>query len=153
VTPPTSAGPPRSHPDPTLDALVETSFAIQELLGRIADHHDLSLTQVRLLGILRDREPTMLQLAGHLHLEKSSASGLIHRAERRGLVTRRASTEDRRSVHVAVTPAGRAVVAEVQAELREPFAALIAPLSVQQRAQLTALLGAVLNSGAVSRLP
>ncbi len=47
-----------------------------------------SLTRVRLIGILRDREPGMLELAQHINLEKSSASGLIDRAERRGLVAR-----------------------------------------------------------------
>jgi DNA-binding MarR family transcriptional regulator len=148
-----AAGPPPPGDDDTLDALVETSFAIQELLGRIADDHDLSLTQLRLLGILRDREPAMLELARHLHLEKSSASGLIDRAEQRGLVARRASSEDRRSVHVAITPAGRAIGEKARAAIMEPFAAVIAPLSARQRARLTALLRTLLDGEAVSRLP
>ena len=62
------------------DALVELSFLIQATLARLAAEHDVSLTQVRLLGILRDREPGIVELAGVLNLDKSSVSGLVDRA-------------------------------------------------------------------------
>ena len=45
-----------------LDALVQLSFSIQDLLGRVAARYDVSVTQVRLFGTLRDREPTMTDL-------------------------------------------------------------------------------------------
>jgi MarR family transcriptional regulator, lower aerobic nicotinate degradation pathway regulator len=48
----------------------------------------MSVTQLRMLGILRDREPAMLDLASHLKLENSSVIGLINRGEKRGLVER-----------------------------------------------------------------
>jgi DNA-binding MarR family transcriptional regulator len=41
-----------------------------------------------MLGILRNREPAMLDLASHLKLEKSNVIGLISRAEKRRLVER-----------------------------------------------------------------
>jgi DNA-binding MarR family transcriptional regulator len=44
---------------------------------------DLSIPATRLLGVLRDREPTMLELAQLLELDKSSVTGLVDRAERR----------------------------------------------------------------------
>ena len=67
------------------------SFAVQNVLGRVAAAHDLSITQLRMLAILRDREPGMLELARQLELSKSSASGLIDRAQKRGLVARSAA--------------------------------------------------------------
>ena len=73
-------------------------------LGRIAAAHDVSIVQTRLLGILRDRHPTIKELAGFLQLDKSSVTGLVDRAEERGLVERIASTVDRRSVQVILTP-------------------------------------------------
>ena len=79
---------------------------MQEALGEIAAAHDLSLTQMRLLGILRDRVPAMLDLARHLGLGKSSVTGLIDRAERRGLVERAPAPHDGRGVHVRLTPRG-----------------------------------------------
>ncbi len=127
------------------DALVEASFAIQDLLARTADAHGLSLIQLRLLGILRDHRPSMLQLARHLNLEKSSASGLIDRAEQRGLVTRTPGTHDRRTIHVAITPAGRRIIGQVERALAQPGVDLLAPLSVRERQQLTGLLRRLLG--------
>src|ERR1700754_791165 len=97
------------------DAIVQLSFEVQGLLGELAAEHDLSLTQFRLLAILRDREPAMLDLARHLKLEKSSATGLIDRAERRGLVERGRGAADGRVVTVRLTAAGRRLAEEVEA--------------------------------------
>ena len=68
-----------------VDSLVQLSFLVQGVLGSVAARYDLSITQTRLLGVLRDREPGMLELSNFLGLEKSSVTGLIDRAERRGL--------------------------------------------------------------------
>ncbi len=90
-----------------LDGLVQLSFAIHRVLGRVADAHELSLVQLRLLGILRDREPGMQEIATFLELDKSSVTGLIDRAERRGLVRRASTPDDGRAVRVALTEQGR----------------------------------------------
>ena len=90
----------------TVDALVQLSFLVQGVLARMASEHDLSLIQVRLLGILRDRRPGMLELARLLGLDKSSMTGLVGRAEKRGLVRRSPSPHDGRAVLVSLTPLG-----------------------------------------------
>ena len=69
-----------------VDALAQISFLVQGTLERRAGEHGLSLIRRRLLGILRDRTPTMNELARLLGLDKSSTSGLVDRAQRRGLV-------------------------------------------------------------------
>jgi MarR family transcriptional regulator, lower aerobic nicotinate degradation pathway regulator len=131
--------------DDARDALVETSFTVQDLLGEVAENRDLSLTQLRLLGILRDREPGMLELAGYLKLEKSSVSGLVDRAEQRGLVRRRPGPGDGRTVHVGITRRGRAIVEQIEHDLAEPLARLLRPLPKRQRAQLAGLLRTLLD--------
>ncbi len=131
--------------DAARDALVEISFAIQHLLGQVADSHELSLTQLRLLGILRDREPAMLELAGYLNLEKSSVSGLVDRAEHRGLVRRKPGPVDGRVVHVSITREGRAIAERIERDLAHPLADLLRPLPPRQRAQLAALLRRLLG--------
>src|ERR1700733_1257652 len=89
------------------DALVQTSFLVQAILGEVAAEHDLSIIQARLLGVLRDRELRMAQLARVLGLTKSSTTGLVERAEGRGLVQRVAiPVGDERAVHVVLTDAG-----------------------------------------------
>jgi DNA-binding MarR family transcriptional regulator len=90
-----------------VDGLAQLSFLIQALLERQAAEHDLSIIQTRLLGVLRDRKPTMNELARFLGLDKSSVTGLVDRAERRGLVVRVPSATDRRSVLVSLTDKGR----------------------------------------------
>jgi len=134
--------PARSHQVDDLgltDALVQLSFLVQSVLGRIASDHGLSIAQVRVLGVLRDREPGMQQLARHLHLDKSSVSGLIDRAEQRGLVKRLAASEDGRVVKVSQTPMGRKVIAEVERSVAGELASLARSLSCREQNQLSRL--------------
>ena len=122
-----------------VDALVQLSFRVQEVLGRVADEHDLSLVQVRLLGILRDREPGMFELAMFLGLDKSSATGLVTRAERRDLVRRSGRQEDRRAVHVALTAGGRKLVGAVEKQVARELAKLVAGLDDLETKELASL--------------
>src|ERR1700759_4082203 len=103
-------------PAELLDNLVMTSFTVIAMLSRTAAEHDMSLTQLRMLAILRDRTPAMADLAGFLGREGSSVSGLIDRAARRGLVQRVASRDDGRSVQVSLTDDGHRLAAQVTGE-------------------------------------
>jgi DNA-binding MarR family transcriptional regulator len=129
-----------------VDAVVQLSFAVQGVLGRSAAAHDLSITQLRLLAILRDREPGVLELARHLRLGKSSVSGLIDRAERRGLVARSAAPVDGRGVRVGLTADGRRLAEQIEGELVDELVALLAPVPAGERARLTRLAAAVVRS-------
>jgi DNA-binding MarR family transcriptional regulator len=122
--------------DEFVDALAELSFVIQGVLTRTGAKHDLSLTQLRLLGILRDRQPSMQQLAHRLGLDKSSVTGLIDRAERRGMVRRETDPADGRGVRVVITDLGRELATQGAAEIRDALTVVTAPLSPAQRAAL-----------------
>ena len=121
------------------------------MLERRAGEHDFSLIQTRLLGVLRDRRPTINELATLLGLDKSSVSGLVDRAEQRDLVRRVPSTVDRRSVLVALTKEGRALASEVSARFGADVAAMLGPLTAADRATLTSLLSRVLVDHAADR--
>ena len=123
-----------------VDALAQSSFIVMEVLTRVGAAHDLSLTHMRVLGILRDRRPWMAELADFLGLEKSTMSGLIDRAEQRGLVVRERSASDRRAVDVFMTKAGRELAARVEDDVRRGVAPAIVRLGVQQVDTLTKLL-------------
>ena len=123
-----------------VDGLVQLSFEVQSRLGQIAAQHDLSLTQVRLLGVLRDHEPGIQQLADHLRLEKSSVSGLVDRAEARGLVRKASSTADGRAVRVAISKKGLALAETAEREVRIALSDLVDQLTRADRAQLAELL-------------
>jgi DNA-binding MarR family transcriptional regulator len=125
------------------DALVRTSFRMMAVLTRIGAEHDMSLTQLRLLGILRDRRPRMTDLAAFLGLDKSTMSGLVERAERRGLVARGKSLEDGRVVDVFITPTGSELMERVQEEIRVALAPFTDRLPADDRRVLTQLLDAL----------
>ena len=76
------------------------------VLSKVGADHDLSLTQLRVLAILRDRRLGMTALADYLGLEKSTMSGLVDRAEKRGLLERAPNGEDGRAVDVLPQPRG-----------------------------------------------
>jgi DNA-binding MarR family transcriptional regulator len=130
-----------------IDAVVQLSFAVQAVLGELAAEHALSVTQLRLLAILRDREPAMLDLARHLGLGKSSVTGLIDRAQARGLVERVPASHDGRAVHVRLTPAGRRLVEQSEAQAYDAVSALLDALPARDRARLGALAGTVVAYG------
>ena len=140
----TNAGVAVPEPKLTLpDGLAQLSFAVQSAIGRVADLHDLSLVQIRLLGILRDREPGMLALATFLNLDKSSVTGLVDRAARRGLVERVADPGDGRAVRVRLTKEGRALAARGAEEVGDELLAATADLTEPQRRQLSTLLSRI----------
>ena len=130
----------QDHLEDLRDALVRISFALMAVLTEVAAEHDLSLTQLRVLGILRDREPTMADLATFTGLERSTVSGLIDRATQRGLVTKTADLHDGRSVRVTLTESARGLVPEVTAAIGDRIKPLIGELSTSEQKRLTALL-------------
>lgn len=133
---------PGHGPDPSdlLDSLARVSFTVAGLLTRTAAEHDLSLTQLRVIAVLRDREPTMAQLADHLGLGRSSVSGLVDRAVDRGLVRRVASAEDGRAVRVTLTPDGRGLAHELGRVVDARVAPMTDRLGPADRTRLDSLL-------------
>jgi DNA-binding MarR family transcriptional regulator len=126
--------------DELRDSLVQVSFAVIAALSRAAAEHDLSLTQLRVLGILRDREPTMAELAAYLGLERSTVSGLVDRAAQRGLVRKTTDAADGRSVRVSLTAEARRLETVVTAEIGALMVPLTDRLSLSERKRLTGLL-------------
>lgn len=136
----------QSSPDEALvDALVQTSFTTMGVLSRVAGEHDLSLTQLRVLAILRDRRVKMTALAQHLGLEKSTMSGLVQRAEGRGLVQRGPSSRDGRAVEVFLTDRGMALADQISADVHESMAPWTTRLEALERVLLQQLLSRVVG--------
>jgi DNA-binding MarR family transcriptional regulator len=133
------------------DGLAQLSFLIQGILERRAREHGLSIIQTRLLGILRDRRPTMNELARLLGLDKSSVTGLVDRAERRDLVARVPSTEDRRVLLVSLTDHGRSLVSAGAALFNADIALLLERLPASDRDTLAWLISRLLVTHAADQ--
>jgi DNA-binding MarR family transcriptional regulator len=139
---------PAEVPNEVMDGLVQVSFTVIALLSQAAAKHDLSLTQMRVLAILRDREPKMAELATFLGLDRSSVSGLIDRAVARGLVQRTSSRDDGRAVRVSLSPDGRRLAEIVTAEVGDLMAPMLDRLTAIEGTLLRSLLHQLLE-GAV----
>src|ERR1700758_4726661 len=127
-----------------VDGLAQLSFLIQGLRERRAAEHDLSIPATRLLGVLRDRTPTMNELARILGLDKSSVTGLVDRAERRGLVARVPSATDRRAGLGSLPHEGRPVVSRAAAAFEADVSALLSRLPLRERETLSRIVSRLL---------
>src|SRR5690349_19925068 len=79
--------------------------------------HDLIASEFEVLQLLEQSEECSLRmatLAENAHLTQSALSRLVSRLEGDGLVERKASEQDRRSLYVALTGAGRTRYAEAR---------------------------------------
>jgi DNA-binding MarR family transcriptional regulator len=127
------------------DALAESAFMTMAVLSKAAADNDLSLTQLRVLGILRDRRLRISTLAGFLGLEKSTLSGLVDRAEKRGLLARVPAPDDGRAVEIVMTPAGADLAERCHAGVRAALGPLTSALTPAEQRRLQALLEKMLT--------
>ena len=128
------------------DTLVTAAFVTMAEINKIGARNDLSLSLIRVLGILWDRRPRMTELADYLGLEKQTMSGLIARAEKRGLVARAPNEEDGRATDVFLTSPGARLVKRLHVQGRQALAPLVEPLSAPDQKQLQELLQRMLES-------
>lgn len=129
-----------------VDALVPTAFVTMAVLNKIGAENDLSLTLIRVLGILWDRRPRMAELADYLGLERQTMSGLIARAEKKGLVARAPNAEDGRATDVFLTSEGAKLVKRLHAQTQQALAPLTEQLNASDQRQLQELLQRMLES-------
>ena len=132
--------------DDLIDALVRTSFATMAVLNRIAAEHDLSLTQLRVIAILRDRRVKMSELADYLGLDKSTISGLVDRAEKRGLLRRAANPLDGRGIDVLLTADGMQLAERGATQIARSLSPMTSALSRAEAHRLTTLLERMLEN-------
>jgi len=137
----------RTANDDVLDVLAQTAHAVTTVLTRVAAEHDLSLTQLRVLAILRARRLRMSALADYLGLERSTMSGLVDRAEKRGLLARGPSATDGRAVEVYLTDEGRALAERGTAQVRAALEPSTAVLTPSEQRRLQALLEKLVDAG------
>jgi DNA-binding MarR family transcriptional regulator len=101
---------PRSLADDVLDELTSWHPRDREGMFRTWHRGALSLIHLNVLSVIEAEGPlSMSQLATALDVSDASATGIVDRMERRGLVERQHATDDRRQVRVHATDAGRSV--------------------------------------------
>ena len=103
---------------------------------------EVTLPQYRALVVLVSRGPQRVaSLAEALAVTPPTATRMCDRLVRKGLVRRRPSDEDRREVHLSISPAGRDLVTRVTARRRREIANLLAGIAAEDQAAMVELFG------------
>ena len=89
----------------------------------LAKTSGLTAPQILLLQAIRDRgQVTIGELAEEISLSQATVTTIIDRLEKRGLVYRQRSTEDKRKVHAFLTEKAEQVLKDAPMPLQEHFA-------------------------------
>ncbi|MBN9101177.1 MAG: MarR family transcriptional regulator [Pseudonocardia sp.] len=108
---------------------------------------DVTLPQYRALVVLATRGPQRgIDLAEALGVNPSSATRLLDRLSRGGLIRRTRLRADRRAVRVALSPTGRQLVAEVTQRRRQEVEQLMRALPAEQHQLVVTALHAIADA-------
>jgi DNA-binding MarR family transcriptional regulator len=130
--------------DQVIESIIMASRAMVGIALRSLDGaaEDVTLPQYRTLVVLTYTGAHRLaDLAQSLGVSPSTATRMCDRLVRKGLITRTRDVVDRREVKLAVTNAGRKVVAEVIARRRCDAGNLLTAIPVAVRPSLVEALG------------
>jgi DNA-binding MarR family transcriptional regulator len=114
--PPRRAAPRNNEPTAIVVGLRRIVRALELYSQEVRRSYGLTAPQLWALKTLASRNSlTIGELAGQLLVHQSSASLLVHRLERRGLVRRTRVRDDRRFVRIELTERGAALAAAAPA--------------------------------------
>lgn len=119
----------------------------ERLLEELAES-DLTYSQMQALRYLAThRRVTVGDLAEGLNISYPSATNMVHRLEKKGLIRRVANPRDRRQVGLLLTDEGRSLIERVDAERRQRFARVLATMSDTERHAFINGLSAFIRAG------
>jgi DNA-binding MarR family transcriptional regulator len=134
------------------DTMVRLTHAVRRAFADASRAHDLTPVQAELLCVLTTGRTTMTELSHLLDIEKSSLSGLVDRAERRGLVRRAQLPGDRRRYYVELTHDGGRVALACHHEVTRRLEALARGLPATSRNHLVAGMAHLIAAHEAERL-
>ena len=124
-----------------LEAVLTASRALVAMAARsLADAgEDVTLTQYRSLVVLASRGPQgVATLAEAVAVTPPTASRLVERLVRKGLVRRRTDPHDRRQVRIGLTDAGRSLIDQVTERRRQEIAQLLTSIEPKLQRDMAA---------------
>ncbi|HWA92192.1 MAG TPA: MarR family transcriptional regulator [Rhizomicrobium sp.] len=102
---------------------------------------DFTFSQWVVLMAVRDNiATTCAELARHMDHDNGAVTRLVDQLEERGYLQRRRSTEDRRVVHLEITPAGKALAKSLAPRIVDFWNETLEGFSQEEFAQLVSLL-------------
>ncbi|NUR84783.1 MAG: MarR family transcriptional regulator [Nonomuraea sp.] len=127
-------------------ALVALSHDVLHAFNDAGRGHELTAQQTELICAVIVRERVrMSDLGKLLHLEKSALSGLVDRAEQRGLIRRVRDPKDRRVTWVELTEEGHSLAVQTHCEVTSRINAMVERLEVGDQARLASVVEGLLS--------
>tara|TARA_R110002073_G_scaffold264362_2_gene427349 strand:- start:620 stop:1258 length:639 start_codon:yes stop_codon:yes gene_type:complete len=134
--------------DKLLNNLDEVLVALRRVIRatdihskRLAKTTGLTAPQILLLQTIKDKgEMTIGELAASMSLSQATVTTILDRLEKRDLVYRERSTEDKRKVHAHLTEKALGTLKEAPTPLQEQFAKRFANLDEWERSMIIASL-------------
>ncbi len=113
-----------------MDTLEEVLVALRRVIRatdlhskRLAKTTGLTAPQILLLQTIRNKgEVTIGELANEISLSQATVTTILDRLEKRHLIYRERSKEDKRKVHAYLTEAGTDILKEAPMPLQDQFA-------------------------------
>src|SRR5438128_7619908 len=133
--------PPKELRSSTSHLLKRLAWVIKERAGGAFESTGLSPHHYAVLALLDEEPPeTQAMIADALGYDRSHLVGLLDELEERGLLERRRDPSDRRRHLVSLTPDGKRALNRLRSIVERVDDELLAPLDVEQRKALHALL-------------
>ncbi|RDG38500.1 MarR family transcriptional regulator [Streptomyces corynorhini] len=132
------------------DKLFWLSVLIQRRYAQICAEYDLTSSQATLLCAIKDEPRRMSYLATALGMTKNALSQLVDRTERRDLVSRVSSEQDRRVIMLGVTPTGKVLAEAVYAETTKRLPDIAENLDAEDQREFERVATAVVDRSGVS---
>lgn len=121
--------------------------AMMDAEAPVLQAHEIEMWDYAVLSGLEDGPaPTQAELAASVGRDKTRIIPILERLESRGLLRRAPDPADRRNRVVALTEAGRELVASCRVEIREVEAELLAGVDPSDRAVFVAVLDRVADA-------
>lgn len=154
----------RNDTSQSVAAKEDVLIAIRRII-RATDIHSRKLTktvgltapQLLVLRAIRDLGAVAIsRLSNEVSLSQATVTTILDRLERRSLVARRRSDQDKRVVHALLTPAGEEVLETAPTPLQESFSVRFEQLHDWEQSQILAALqrvAAMMDAGDLDAAP
>src|SRR6478735_9411232 len=137
MPPPAVSADLKSEVDQVLEAIIYLYTESRRITKELAKRADLTGPQLTVVKLLEQVGGLSLsELSDKIRAQNSTVTGIIDRMEREGLVTRERSKEDRRVVHIRLTPKGHELAREIPVEPMEILRQAILSLSANEGREL-----------------
>ena len=122
--------------------LLRTTDMLSRGLGQVLKNEDLSANQYNVLRILRGSPEGLAcgDIARRMITRDPDITRLLDRLEKRGLISRRRETKDRRTVMAKITPEGLKLLARLDEPVQSGHRKQLGHLGRERLRELTELL-------------